>query len=221
MLRFRGNVNGNYQYFFLIRNAADNAGQNGPIPVIAPPYLNGFATGPNTATAAFTDMVEFSQVQRQPTVSGYGVYHLPGGIAGDPNRNIFAAHGEPDISGASSGTTLSFELDLSRLTPPTGETDPNLGNLPRYLQVNAIATSTTPIDPTNVDPAKVVDAFGDQRLGSGSFNTFLTIDTLQGGVYTNSQSPADPTYEPEADAYPSDRDPALDLVSWSIRVIGR
>ena len=44
-LRFAGSVNDNYQYFFLIRSAADPPpGINGPIPVIQPPYLNGFAT---------------------------------------------------------------------------------------------------------------------------------------------------------------------------------
>ena len=219
-MRFNGPVNGNYQYFALFRNANDPAGQNGRIPVVEPPYLNGFATGQNTATAGFTDFVEYSLVQQVATPSGYAVYHVNGGIAGDPNLRQFQARGEVDRGvSPQGGNTLEFEIDLSRLKPSPGEVDPNNGASPRYLQFNLVATTTTPINPQTVDPAKVVDAIGDQRLGSGSFNTFVTIDTAQTGrVYQNSANPGDPTYEPEHDPYPSDRDPAVDLVAWTVQV---
>ncbi len=222
-LAFNGPVNDSYQYFFLMRNAADETGQNGPIPVVVPPYLNGFATGSNTASAAFTDFVEYSRVQRQATSSGYALYHLPGGISGDPNRNIFLGRGEPDLASApAGGNQLRFELDISRLQPEPSEPDPNAGARPRYIQINVVATTTTPINPATIDPDKVVDAFGEQRIGSGSFNLFLTIDAAQiGRVYQSVTNAGDPNYEPEHDSYPDDRDPAIDLVAWSVQITGR
>ncbi len=221
-MRMNGPINDFYHYYLLIRNGGDASGQNGPIPVILPPYLNGFATGQNAASAGFTDFVEYSRGQRQPTTSGYGLYHVPGGIDGDPNRNVFAARGEPEYtSQPGAGALLQFELDLSRLQPSTGETDPNNGQLPRYLQVNVLATTTTPTDPQVPDPDKYVDAMGDQTLGSGSFNAYMTIDTAQNRVYESSSSPGYPGYEPLRDPYPSDKDPAVDIAYWSIRVLGR
>ncbi len=220
-LRFNGPINDNYQYFVLLRNAADASGQNGPVPVIAPPYFNGFATGQNTATAGFTDMVEYSRVQRQFTTSGYCLYHLPGGISGDPNANVFEPRGEPDrAQGPAGSAVLQFELDLSRLQPGATEPDPNNGERPRYLQVNVLATTTTPNDPVNLDTAKVIDALGDQRPGSGTFNMHVTIDTATNRVYNSSQSPGDTFYEPDLDTYPTASDPAIDLLSWSIQVTG-
>jgi hypothetical protein len=222
-LRFNGRINPNYQYFFLIRNANDPLGQNGPIPVIQPPYLNGFATGQNTATAAFTDFVEFSRVQRQLTASGYALYHLPGGISGDPNANVFAPRGEPDsATPPGDGNILRFELDVARLAPDLQEPDPNNGARPRFLQVNVVATTTTPNNPQTPDPAKFVDAFGDQRPGSGSFNAFVTLDVSQvGRTYQSSLSSGDPFFEPEKDSFPADQDPGIDLVAWSVQITGR
>jgi len=219
-LRFAGPINDNYQYFFLIRNGNDPVGENGPIPVIQPPYLNGFATGLNNQTAAFTDFVEYSRVQRQVTASGYTLYHLPGGISGDPNRDVFEARGEPDAAQPpAGGNILHFELDLGRLQPDSGDPDPNNGQQPRYLQVNVVATTTTPHNPTSVDPNKFLDAFGDQRPGSGSFNTYITIDAAQiGRTWSSSTNPGDPTYEPDNDEYPSSGDPAVELTGWSIQV---
>lgn len=221
-IRMNGPINDYYHCYFLIRNAADSSGQNGPIPVILPPYLNGFATGQNAATPGFTDFVEYSRGQRQPTSSGYGVYHVPGGMNGDPNRNVFAARGEPEYAATPhGGSLLQFELDLSRLQPSEGEPDPNNGQLPQYLQVNIIATTTVPTDPQVPDPDKYVDAMGDQTMGSGSFNTFLTIDTSQNRTYESSSSPSYAGYEPLHDTYPSDQDPGVDIAYWSIRILGR
>lgn len=222
VMRFSGPVNDTYHYYLLIRNGADPSGQNGPIPVILPPYLNGFATGQNAATAGFTDFVEYSRGQRQPTASGFGLYHLPDGIAGDPNRNVFAARGEPEYTEATpGGDRLRFELDLSRLQPASGEADPNNGQMPQYLQVNILATTTTPTDPIVPDPQKYVDAFGEQTLGSGSFNRYITIDTSQNRLYESATVPGDATYEPADDTYPTNADPGVDLIYWSIRISGR
>lgn len=229
-LRFNGPINDNYQYFFLIRNANDPVGQNGPIPVIQPPYLNGFATGLQNDTtrpdyvAGFTDFVEYSRVQRQVTASGYNVYHLPGGIKGDPNRDVFETRGEPDFAvPPNGGNMIQFELLLdpahTKIKPDAGEIDPNNGSQPRYLQVNVVATTTTPHNPQVVDPAKFLDAFGDQHIGSGSFNNFITIDTTQvGRTYSSTNSPGDPFYEPDNDTYPGPSDPGIEMVNWAIQI---
>jgi hypothetical protein len=222
-LRFNGPINDNYQYFVLIRNGGDQTGQNGPIPVVTVPYLNGFATGQNTVTAGFTDFVEYSRVQRQNTISGYALYHLPNGIDGDPNRNIFEARGEPVLTTPPGGSNiLRFELDLNQIKPNSGERDPNNGERPRYLQINVVATTTTPTNPQVIDNNKIVDALGDQRIGSGSFNYFITLDTAQiGRIYQSVNNPGDPNFEPEGDLYPDNRDPRVDLLSWSIQITGR
>lgn len=221
-LRFNGTINDTYHYIFLIRNANDQYGENGPIPVIEPPYGNGFATGVNSATAGFTDFVEYSRSQAQSTLSGYAVYHLPGGITGDPNRGVFVSRGEPDsATSPAGGSVLRFELGLDRLTPDTssGEVDPNNGATPRYLQVNVVATTTIPANPDIVDNSKYVDAFGDRtHLGSG----FITIDSAQTGrIYQSSSAASDPLYEPQGDTYPTDADPGIDLIAWSIQVTER
>jgi hypothetical protein len=147
---------------------------------------------------------------------------LPGGILGDPNRNVFAVRGEPDMAIApGGGSFLQFQLSLDRIKPDvgSGEPDPNNGQPPRYLQVNVVATTTTPTDPQNVDPLKFVDAFGDQtQLGAG----FITIDTTQiGRTYMSTTVPSDAFYEPGNDTYPQDRDPGIDLTAWSIQVTQR
>lgn len=221
-LRFNGPVNDNYQYFFLIRNGNDPDGQNGPIPVVRAPYQNGFATGQNAATAGFTDFVEYSRVQRQLTASGYAVYHLRDGIAGNPDRNIFEARGEPDISTPPAGSNvLQFELSVDRLRAQAGELDPT-NDQRRYLQINVVATTTTPVNVQTDDPIKITDAFGDQRPGSGTFNAFLTIDTTQIGRLYQSTDPASNLQEPENDPFNVDGryDPAVDLTYWSVRVQG-
>jgi len=222
--RFAGPINPNFQYFFLIRNANDPSASNGPISVIEPPYGNGFATAasPGSPTAGFTDFVEYSRVQRTVLTTGYTVYHLPGGVNGDPNRNIFEVRGEPDIAIVpNGGSVLRFELDLSRLQPNPGEPDPNGGNPPRFLQVNLVATTTTPANPSVPDPNKFVDAFGEQRLGSGTFNSFVTLDASQvGRVYQSNSIPGDPQYEPDNDTYPAASDPAVEMTAWSIQIQG-
>ncbi len=220
----QGGVNPTYFYFFLVRNGNDQSGENGPIPVVEPPYGNGFATGMNTATAAFTDFVVFN-LSRQLGTGGYGVYHLSDGIAGDPNRGIFDPRGVPDLIHApttQSPALLRFEIGLCRFAPDPSTCNPVTGtNVPRFLQVNVVATTTTPISPNTVDPSKYVDAFGEQRIGSGTFNTFIQIDTGTANFYQSSQVEGDPRYEPDNDTYPQQSDPAIELIAWSIQVIPR
>jgi hypothetical protein len=226
-LRFAQPVRDIYQYFFLIRNAADSSGTNGPVPTVDVPYGgNGFATGLHGAIGSFTDFVAYGQ-GRQLGSTGYGVYHVPGGINGDPSRNVFFPRGEPiSATPPGGGTTLLFELDLNQIQPDVSnsEPDPNNGQLPRYLQINAITTTTTPVNTANDDPTKVTDAFGDQStLGSGSFNQYITIDTAQVGKVYQSTDPTLDAAERDGDTFSTGgaTEPAVDMVFWSVQVVQR
>ena len=227
-MQFAGDVNPLYHYFFLVRNDTtqeDAVGLNGPIPVIEPPYGNGFATSlnPGTQTAGFTDFVVYNLARQ--VRDGFGVYHVPGGITGVPENGIFDQRGVPEIMVPPSQvnrTMIRFEIGLCRFAADPATCDPNSGaNVPRFLQVNIVATTTTPINPTTVDPNKYVDAFGEQRLGSGTFNSFITIDAATARTYQSSQNPGDPSYEPDNDTYPSQTDAGIELVAWNIQVIPR
>jgi hypothetical protein len=226
-MRMNGPVRDSYHYFFLVRNAGDDLGRNGPIPVIQPPYGgNGFATGkfPSSNTAAFTDFVEYNRTDQQfISSSGYTVYHVPGGIQGRPETNIFEARNNPAFTQPpNGGNVLQFELDLAQIQPSTGEVAPSPDNRPRYLQVNFLATTTTPANSVILDTAFFTDAIGDQGqgIGSDSFNTFITVDTSQvGKVYQSTLSPG--PEEPTGDTFPNDVDPAVDIVFWSVQVVGR
>jgi hypothetical protein len=224
-MRMNGPVRDNYHYFFLVRNAGDDVGQNGPIPVTSPPYGgNGFAFGKNIATAPFTDFVEYNRTDQQfITSSGYTVYHVPGGIQGHPETNIYESRGNPALTQPpSGGAVLQFELDLGQIQPNTGEFAPTPDTRPRYLQINFIATTTTPANSSIIDTDFYTDAMGDQSTGilSESFNTFLTIDTSQiGKTYSSTLSPG--PLEPTGDTWRSDVDPAVDIAFWSVQVVGR
>jgi hypothetical protein len=222
-----GPVRDSYHYFFLMRNAGDDLGRNGPIPVIEPIYGgNGFATGkfPSSNTAAFTDFVEYSRDQPVVNPSGYTLYHVAGGINGRTDQVIsFRYNGSPVVAEPpGTGNLLRFEVDLGQIAPQEGEVAPNPDTRPRYLQINFITTTTTPANNVIVDPLYYTDAMGDQGQGIGSdtFNTYLTIDTSQiGKIYRSTDSPG--PEEPTGDTWRSDVDPALDIVFWSVQVVGR
>jgi hypothetical protein len=224
-MRFDDFVKDDYHYFFLIRNQSDDLGTNGPIPVRDPPYGgNGFATAKSFAVGrdAFTDFVEFNRTgPRVNTVSGYKLYHVPGGTAADSSQSVaFSFRGEPVATvSPNGGNILQFEVDLAQLTPDTADVAPNPDNRPRYLQINFVTTSTLPENSASPDPSFATDAMGDQRGGPSSFNTFLTIDTSQvGKLYRSDRSPG--PEERTGDVFGAD-DPRLDLVFWSVQVVAR
>lgn len=221
-LRFRQPINPNYSYFFLINNAGDpNA--PGPIPVLLPPYGNGFATGPG-GQRAFTDFVRFDNQQ----VQGYAVYHVVADAGNNENYvrtgrpvNAVLPTSDPTLTGS---YELRFELDLSQLvTDASGNplADPveavNQARNIRFLQVNVVATSLVPIDPAT-PVVKLTDAFGDTRTPLGA-SSWLTLDTTQiGRVFRSSDFIGQPIEEPTTpDVFGGD-DGSLDLVEWSIEV---
>ena len=65
-----GTINPAYYYYVLfnVNNTpnSNNSGPTGPVPVVAPPYANGFAAG------AFTNYVEYNS--GVPGGTGFGYY---------------------------------------------------------------------------------------------------------------------------------------------------
>ncbi len=221
VMRFRSPVNPNYHYFFLINNAGD---QNAPgaVPVLNPPYANGFATGSGGGATGFTDFVRFDNLQPQ----GYGLYH----VLGDLNRSNFIFEGQPvafttpDNSDPRTASVLQFDIDLSQLIVdgngqplPDATQAKTLANAIRFLQINLISTDVIPRD-VATPIAKQVDSLGDSRTLLGA-SSFLVIDATQiGRIYDNASYAGQAIGEPDTlDVY-NGNDPTLDLVDWSIEI---
>lgn len=220
-MRFRSPVNANNHYFFLINNANDQNAP-GPVPVLVPPYGNGFATGTG-GTNGFTDFVRYDVLQPQ----GYGLYHA----VGDSNASNFVYTGRPvsftlpDPTDPRTANQLQFQIDLSQLiTDANGQpladqaAAATQARALRYLQVNIVTTDVIPRDV--VTPiTKQVDSLGDTRTLAGA-STYLVIDLAQNRIYQNNDFVGQTIYEPsDPDIYGANNpDPTLDLVDWSIEV---
>lgn len=192
-IRLSGRVKPNYVYFVLFNFANDATGQAGPIPVVAPPWGNGFAAG------AFTHFMRFDSFQPQ---GGYGLYRVTPGTS----LTVFQYIGAPVVFQPvdANSTTLRFEFDLTQFIPNADE-----ARAQQAVQINFIATDRIPIDPTDPTP-KFWDALGDGRLPS-EINRFLNIQRIdQNRIYRN----ADTNLEPEGDT----RDPDLDIIDWRVEV---
>lgn len=185
-----GRIRPDYHYFVLFNLSNDPTGQSGPVPVVAPPWGNGFAAG------AFTHFMRFDNLQPS---GGYALYRV------QPNTNLSVSQylGAPRFSepvGAES-SRLRFEIDLIQLIP-----NPVNAQQMRFIQLNIVATDRIPIDPNDLTP-KVVDALGDPALG---VSQYLNLRTDQNRIVRN----ADTNLEPRGDA----PDPDLDIVDWRVEV---
>jgi hypothetical protein len=185
-----GRIRPDYHYFVLFNLSNDPTGQAGPVPVVVPPWGNGFAAG------AFTHFMRFDNLQ---PAGGYALYRV------QPNTNlsVFQYLGVPRFSEpvAAESNRLRFEIDLTQLIP-----DPNDAAQMRFIQLNIIATDRIPLDPN--DPTrKVVDALGDPNLG---VSQYLNLRIDQNRLVRN----ADTNLEPRADV----PDPDLDIVDWRVEV---
>jgi hypothetical protein len=222
-LQYSGFINPNDHYFFILNNAGDQNAP-GPVPVVLPPYGNGFATGSGANAGGFTDFVRFDSFQ--PGNNGYTLYH----VVGDPNRSQFVNEGSPvttvrpDPNDPRTGKQLQFQLDLSQLA-----TDSNGKPLPvdqavavaksiRFLQMNIISTDIVPTD-LATPISKQVDSLGDTRTSSGQ-SSFVVLDVSQNRVYRNSDFVGQLAFEPsDNDIFGSSSpDPSLDLVDWSVEI---
>lgn len=178
-----------YIYMVALRTSDQtNPTDQGPIPVIAPPWGNGFVAG------NATHFVWWDPTQSSP----YTIYKF-----NDVLLNQFAAIGVPVnyINVRPGDKRLQFEIGLNQL-----ESDPTALAALRSLQVNFLTMDRIP--QTGSD--KLWEALGDGRLPS-QVNQFLNISLLQNGTYTNQRSGE---LEPRGDQ----PDPSLDMVDWSIEV---
>lgn len=213
-MTLRGAINPNYYYFVLL-NRTNAISDSGPVPVVAPPWGNGFAAaGPQSDAQGFVACVVFRnnnfEVFKVPTdannIPVAKPYNLGTGTTG------FVSLGQPDqyTTPATGDHTLRFRLDLSRLPNPTA----------RYLAVNLLATNNLP---AGVDPAapKLWDALGN-GAATGEINSFFVLDVTQSQRRDNATAT---TPEPANDV----RDhlgaivdePSLDITDYSVQVLSK
>jgi hypothetical protein len=185
-----GRIRPDYHYFVLFNLSNDPTGQAGPLPVVVPPWGNGFAAG------AFTHFMRFDNLQ---PAGGYALYRV------QPNTNlsVFQYLGTPRLSApiTAESDRLRFEIDLNQFIP-----DPNDAAQLRFIQLNIVVTDRVPLDPNDAAP-KVVDALGDPNLG---VSQYLNLRIDQNRLVRN----ADTNLEPRGDV----RDPDLDIVDWRVEV---
>jgi hypothetical protein len=182
-------VNPNYVYIVALNPSTEtNPTAQGPLPVIAPPWGNGFVSG--TATH-FVRWDSFQSPRYQlyrfnnPTLIEY----FPVGVPID------------DLEVLPGGRQIKFTLELSQIA---NGVDPSLL---KSLQVNFLTMNVVPQGNTG---DKVWDALGDGRTPSG-INEFVTIPLTGTGIYNNARFL---DFEPNGDVV----DPSLDIVDWVVEV---
>lgn len=216
-LTVAGKINPQYYYYVLfnVNNAPapSNRGLLGPVPVVAPPYGNGFAAG------AITNYVEYNG--GVPGGTGFGYYNFS-------DVNLL----QPSYLGSTgylvqsqiSGNTLSFQIPLARLAP-LGTTVDQINQ----LEVNFVTTNTVNVIGDSLSSPKYFDAL-DVPSSTGSFVNII-VRTPGGGVQSASYSNAMTNNETGGDVsqyvngfpvtvnaaqFPDVND--LDITDWTIRI---
>lgn len=190
-LRLDGRVKPEYLYFAIINFSNDSFGAEGPLPVVQPPWGNGFAAG------AFTHFVLYSGVR-----GGYGLFQGSPLITLDASIPL-----GPPSSFEPVGTDsriLRFEVDLTQFIPDVDD-----ARAMRFAQVNLMCADRAPIDPHD-QASRFWEAFGDGR-SPADLSRFITIRLDQNRIYRNVDFAQ---LEPSGDV----PDPDLDLIDWSIEV---
>lgn len=159
-----GQINTNYHYYV----AFDTSGQPapGPLPVVGPPWGNGWGTG------NITSYVVFDANQPQ---GGYGVFRMVPGT--NLLNNVYVG---PPVSSSippQGANRLQFTIDLGQLATPTTTVDQI-----DIVNVNFITTDVVPIDPNFPGP-KFFDGLGP----SGSDFVQISIKNNQGN--NNARTP--------------------------------
>ena len=201
-----GEINPNFYYFVVFNNTGDQAGINGPGPVIAPPWGNGFVAG------AATQFVEY---HNSLPVDGYELFQfIPG-----TNLQQYTALGVPnqDTVIQPGASTMEFRIPLSQLAT---------SNIPASsigsIQINMIATDRLPVNPQDTS-AKLFDSFGNSTFGSGQLYDYITINTQQAATYNNSTNPIEPSGDVEqtngSGGYTNVEEPDLDITNWSVQIV--
>lgn len=178
-----------YVYMVALRPSFDaNPIEQGPIPVIAPPWGNGFVAGTVTHFMWWNP-------QQSPR---YTLYQFR-----DANLTEYFQTGVPinyqDVPDG--GATLRFEIDLAQIVPNPLDL-PNVQSIQaNFLTMDRIAQSGT---------SKFWDALGNSNLPS-EVNFPITIPINLSGVFDNARLGQ---IEPQGDT----PEPDLDIVDWSIEV---
>lgn len=189
-MRVQGVIKQTYLYFVLFNLSNDASGVAGPIPVVAPPWGNGFAAG------TFTHFVQIDAF-------GYRLFRVVPGT----NQTVFEDIGEP-VSATPitpGSTSLRFEFDLTQFIP-----DEDQARALQFIQVNFLNTDRIPLDPNDPNP-KYWDALGrSDSLSPSDINSYLNIRIDQNRIFRNSDTGIEPTGDV--------RDPDLDIIDWRLEV---
>ena len=186
-----GKLRDGYIYIVALRPSNDlNPTTQGPIPVIAPPWGNGFVAG-NAHSFVRWDRLQSPQ---------YNLYAFR-----DVNLNEWFLRGAPlnYVDVAVDGRTLQFEIDLSQIAGSVSD-----ALLYKSIQVNFLTMDRAPQGTSG--GSKSWDALGNGNIPS-EINSFVTIPLLTTGIYDNARFFG---LDPEGD----NPDPDLDIVDWSIEV---
>ncbi len=189
-LRVNREINPNYVYLVGLNPSKEvNPTVQGPVPVITPPWGNGFLAG------NATHFVRWDPLQSPEFL----LYKFR-----DANLIEYFLVGTPvSFQEVSPGTQqLQFELDLSQIAPTVAETNQLVS-----LQLNFFTMDRVPQGATG---SKVWDALGNSLLPS-EINEYITIPLTGSGVYTNNSFL---DLEPRGDV----ADPDLDLIDWTVEV---
>lgn len=178
-----------YVYMVALRPSFEaNPIEQGPIPVIGPPWGNGFVAGTVTHFVWWNPQ----------TLPRYQLYRFR-----DNLLNEYFVIGTP-INFAEvppEGRTLSFTLDLRQLV-----SDPNDVTRLQSLQLNFLTMDRI----AQSGNSKAWDALGNSR-DPLEINSPVTIPLRSPGVFDNRRAGF---LEPEGDT----ADPDLDIIDWSVEV---
>lgn len=215
-MQVAGQINPTDYYFVLFNTTSTPAASVGPIPVIASPWGNGFATG---------DITQFLRFDPTQPSNGYGMYIV---VPGTNNLSFSPLPGPVQYTTvASGGSTLQFQIPVSELaTSSIAAADITTVQV-NFLAMNYIETIQN--DPTT----KLFNALGDASVGD--INEPITILTTQPHVYDLLNSPSVEIPGPVMETGPSGiigkitdnsqtqpsgvgTDADLQIVNWSIQV---
>lgn len=182
-MRVAREIRQGYIYMVAIRPSTDpNPPEQGPIPVIAPPWGNGFVAGTVTHFVmwANTQSPRYLIYQFRPSTNLIEYFAI-----GAPVNYVDVNPGE---------RLLRFEIDLTQIAP-----DAATAGTYQSLQVNFLTMDRIPQGTTG---SKAWDALGDGRL-PGEVNTPITIPLRTSGIYDNARfldlEPAGDTPDPDLD----------------------
>lgn len=215
----KGTINPNY-YYYVLFNINDTPGPNGtsttgPVPVVAPPYGNGFAAG------AFTNYVEYNS--GVPGGTGFGYYAISADLLTPSYRGSTGVLVQSSVS----GSTLSFQIPLAQLVPVGSSL--TVDNI-NQLEVNFVATNVINVIGDSLATPKFFDSLN-LPTSTGSFvdiNVRSAGGAVQQGLYndatTNNEGPGDVaqsgngTPQIVSGTVNGVTTDDLDITDWSIRL---